>query len=134
MQRNGYSLKRGQSLRAKGDKARDKWWQCEHTSLARFKAQNGKVKKKSAKFARNNIKKKSNYKRSSRYSSPKKTTFNQTSAIVIKSKYQGGKNLAWLDFYQKPVRCNRPKSLTAFAYCSENKLEQQTQFEKQYSQ
>jgi len=39
MQRKGYSLKRGESLRIKEDKARDKWWKCEHSSKAKFQAQ-----------------------------------------------------------------------------------------------
>ncbi|MFQ3337708.1 MAG: hypothetical protein ACI9VO_000473, partial [Colwellia sp.] len=52
MQRKGYSLKRGESLRAKEDKARDKWWQCENSSQAKFKAKYG-VKKKQAKKYKN---------------------------------------------------------------------------------
>ena len=65
--------------------------------------------------------------------SPNKvTTFNQTSAIVIKSKYQGKKKFAWLAFYQQPTQCKRPKSMAVFAYCSENKLQQQSEFEKSY--
>jgi len=142
MQRSGYSLKRGQSLRTKEDKARAKWWACEHSSLAKFKAQYGGGKKKAKKAK---TRKKSTHKKAvknktyyskmnkARSKSQKKvTTFNQSSAIVIKSKYQGNKKLAWLAFYQQPPQCKRPKSIAVFAYCSENKLQQQTEFENNY--
>ncbi len=49
MQRKSYSLKRGQSLREKEDKARDKWWQCENSSLSAFKSKYGTKKKKAKK-------------------------------------------------------------------------------------
>jgi len=141
MQRQSYSLKRGQSLRAKEDKARDKWWQCEHTSLAKFKAENGGGKKKP--------KKKVNKKRPAKYTKAKRNNtatkknslnysvkaipiFNQSSAIVIKAKYQGEKRLAWSTYYQRPSKCISPKSFNVFAFCSENKLQQQNQFEQEY--
>jgi len=141
-QRNGHSLKRGQSLRAKEDKARDKWWQCEHMSLAKFKAKNGGAKKKSknksnkrkaVNYAKTKNVKKSNSKKYTRFTYKAKTTFNQDSAIVIKSKYQGEKKLAWSKFYQRPSKCVSPKSLSVFAYCNENKLQQQSQFDQQYT-
>jgi hypothetical protein len=135
-QRNGYSLKRGQSLRAKEDKARDKWWQCENMSLAKFKVNNGggnkkKKKGKKKKLSKHTRKKVSN-KKYQFYASKSIPTFNQGSAIVIKSKYQGEKKLAWSQFYQRPSKCISPKSLNVFAYCSEDKLQQQGQFEQQY--
>ena len=136
IQRKGYSLKRGESLRAKEDKARDKWWQCEHSSKAKFKAQYG-GKKKKAKKSKNKktVKNKTYYtkmNKASLYSQKKVITFNQSSAIVIRSKYQGDKKLAWLQFYSQPIKCQRPKSMSIFAYCSENKLQQQSEFERSY--
>jgi len=130
MQRKGYSLKRGQSLRAKEDKARAKWWQCENSS--RFaKSSNKKSSKKKAK-------KKS---RDTQVYKPKRTSsikkgnavpFSSSNDIVITSKYQGDKKFAWLAFYQQPVRCQRPKKLTVFAACSEDRRAQQVIFEQQY--
>ncbi len=136
-QRSGYSLKRGQSLRAKEEKARDKWWQCEHMSLAKFKAQNGGKnkktkkgkKKKASKYASNKVSKK----KSQLYVNKSIATFNQGSAIVVKAKYQGDKRLAWSQFYQRPSKCISPKNLSIFAYCNENKLQQQSQFDQQYT-
>lgn len=136
MQRKSYSLKRGQALRVKEDKARDKWWQCENSSLSAFKSKYGTKKKK----AKKNKKKQ---KSTSHYAKLKKvklkppknmTTFNQDSAIVIKSKYQGNKKLAWLQFYQQPIKCQRPKNINMFAFCSEDKLQQRNAFEQQYTQ
>ncbi len=54
MQRQGYSNKRGQNLRIKEDKARDKWWQCENISLAKFTEKYGKHKKSSLKKKKKN--------------------------------------------------------------------------------
>jgi len=137
-QRNSYSLKRGQSLRAKEDKARDKWWQCENMSLAKFKAKYGGKNKKGKKREKKNkskyISKKENNKKSLSYVNKSIPTFNQGSAIVIKAKYQGEMRSAWSRFYQRPNKCISPKSLNVFAYCSEDKLQQQSQFERQYIQ
>jgi hypothetical protein len=141
MQRQGYSLKRGQNLRIKEDQARDKWWQCENISLAKFTKKQGKKKKSSRKktqkvatrTARVTIKTKSTKRAKVRYISSSNATFNKTSAIVVKSKYQGDKNSAWLVFYQKPTKCQRPKSFAVFAYCTENKREQQSLFEQAYN-
>ncbi len=138
MQRKGYSLKRGQTLRVKEDKARDKWWQCEHSSLASFKMKYGKKNKKSKKQS----KKKKLAKNSTYYTKMniknaylvnKVARFNQGSAIVIKAKYQGDKKWAWLAFYQQPIKCQRPKNLNIFAYCSEDKQQQQGVFEQKYN-
>ena len=122
MQRNGYSVKRGISLRAREDKARDKWWQCEKGLDGKTKnKKKGKSTKKSA--------------ADKRYTSKKisaGTPFKTTNAIVIKSKYQGNKKQAWIKFYQQPAQCNRPKSLAIFASCSEDKQAQRINFEQQY--
>ena len=117
MQRNGYSLKRGQSLRAKEDKARGKWWQCEHSS--RYTKAN-KGKKKSKKTGGNINKRKQVAANKSRqlYLAKKATSapFNSRDAIVIKSKFQGDKKFAWLAFYQQPIKCQRAKKLDRVCY------------------
>ncbi|MEW6993545.1 hypothetical protein AADZ84_04640 [Colwelliaceae bacterium MEBiC 14330] len=140
MQRQGYSVKRGQKLRVKEDKARDKWWQCEHSSLAKFTAKYSKNTKSSQRKSQNSASK-STAKKTKRKATNKQVindiaitniSFNQTSAIVIKAKYQGDKQMAWLDFYQKPSKCKQPKNLTVFAFCNENKRKQQSLFEQVY--
>lgn len=126
MQRNGYSSKRGLSLRAKEDKARDKWWQCEKGRGAKNKS-----KKKAKKENRNKSSHYSaNYKQNKGTQIHAGTPFKTNSAIVVKSKYQGSKKQAWLKFYQQPAQCNRPKSLAVFASCSENKRAQRSDFEQ----
>ena len=136
MQRKSYSLKRGQALRVKEDKARDKWWQCENSSLSAFKSKYG-TKKKKAKKNKKKQKSTIHYAKLNKVilKPPKNmTTFNQDSAIVIKSKYQGNKKLAWLQFYQQPIKCQRPKNINMFAFCSEDKIQQRDAFEQQYTQ
>ncbi len=134
MQRNGYSLKRGISLRAREDKARDKWWQCEQGRERKAKSKS-KTKNKDKNKSKN--KNKSN-RATDKLTAPTKisagTPFKTSNAIVIKSKYQGDKKQAWLKFYQQPAKCNRPKNLAIFVYCSENKQAQRIDFEKKYKQ
>lgn len=127
LQRNGYSVKRGVSLRAREDKARADWWQCE----------NGKKKKAKSKKTKGKSASKNNHSnRTSHSVSQGKikagTPFETTGAIVIKSKYQGRKKQAWLAFYQQPKRCQRPKSIQTFAFCSEDKQKQRLIFEQGY--
>jgi len=130
LQRSGYSASRGLSLRDREDKARKKWWQCENSS--------GKAKKISKKkIKKNSENKTTRYSTGSKRVKSKKihagTPFKSSNAIVIKSKYQGVKKQAWLNYYQQPNKCIRPKSLPVFAYCSENKQLQQVDFEKQFN-
>lgn len=147
-QRKGYSLKRGESLRGKEDKARDIWWECENSSLAKFNKKYGskkkskkKAKKKTTKIAKSSYKKstKSNsyYNKLNKVSyAPYKTKaiFNKDSAIVIKSKFQGDKHLAWLAYYDKPEKCQRPKTMSVFAFCNEHKRQQQEEFDQSYQE
>lgn len=133
MQRQSSSLKRSQSLRSREDKARAIWWECENTSAAKFKAKYSKKKSKKKKVARKKSAKKSQKKRKSTLLlSQPQSTFNQGSSIVIKSKYQGDKQRAWLTFYEKPEQCKRPNKLSIFAYCHEDKIVQQGHFEQAY--
>jgi hypothetical protein len=129
LQRNGYSVKRGNSLRAKEDKARDKWWQCE---TGRSKKTNNK-KKGYSKNANNRFEMNKKIKEKSKMLTAG-IPFATNNAVVIKSKYQGKKKRAWLIYYQQPERCQRPKNLSIFAFCSENKQTQRSEFEQQYSQ
>jgi hypothetical protein len=124
MQRKGYSSQRGISLRAKEDKARDTWWQCEQ---GRKIKQKKKSKKKKTQSNYSNA----SLKRSTSKKIAAGTPF-KTNNIVIKSKYQGNKKQAWFKFYQQPTRCSRPKSLAVFASCSENKKAQRIKFEQEY--
>ncbi len=128
MQRNGYSSKRGVSLRAKEDKARNNWWQCE-------KGRKTKEKKKRKNKKHNKSKRKQSsviYKKNTQLKTTAGIPFKTNNAIVIKSKYHGIKKQAWLKFYQQPTHCNRPKSLAIFASCSENKQAQRINFEQEY--
>jgi len=124
MQRSGYSTQRGDSLRAREDKARDKWWQCE---TGKSKKLSKKKKKKSKALSSS-----SKIKHSKNKVIKAGTPFKTNRVVVIKSKYQGDKKRAWLGFYQQPIQCQQPKSLQVFAFCSENKQAQQTMFEQKY--
>jgi len=129
LQRSGYSAKRGLSLRGREDKARDNWWQCENGR--------GKSKQHSAKkMNKNNESKTVSHNLQSKRVTSKTiiagAPFKTNNAIVIKSKYQGDKKQAWLNYYQQPNKCLRPKSLSVFAFCSENKRTQRINFEDQY--
>jgi hypothetical protein len=130
-QRNGYSVKKGISLQNKADNVRDKWWRCENSSKY---SQSGDKKastnkKSKAKANAKPIKKESSAK--IKASSPIKP-FLSSKAVVINSRFQGKKQQAWLEYYQKPEKCRRIKSTQMFAFCVEDKTKQQDQFEQQY--
>lgn len=127
LQRNGHSAKQGLSLRGREDKARDQWWQCENGRNKTKGKSKKKVKNKSRAASDNN-----QPKRIKSHKLTAGTPFKTSNAIVIKSKYEGDKKQAWLKYYQQPDKCVRPKSLAIFAFCSENKQMQQTNFDKQY--
>ena len=127
MQRNGYSSKRGLSLRDREDKARETWWNCE-TGRSNKKSKQKKVNKRQKNTKSNRVSPLS-------YKEIKAgTPFKTSNAIVMKSIYEGDKKHAWLNFYQQPEQCLRPKSLSEFAFCSENKLKQRATFEEQYNE
>ena len=128
MQRNSYSSQRGVSLRTKEDKARDKWWQCEQGRGRKAK----KKTKSKAKGKSNNSQSRTKNKQNLPVEISAGSPFKTNNVIVIKSKYQGNKKQAWIKFYQQPTQCNRPKSLSVFAFCSEDKQAQRSDFEQEY--
>jgi hypothetical protein len=132
LQRKPYSAQKGISLRNREDKARDLWWQCENGS-SKTKKKINKKKKQQNKKSRT----KGNYfSRTTKVKNKKNNVvipFKTSNAIVIKSKYKGDKQVAWLTFYQQPSQCIQPKKLSVFAFCSENKQAQRADFEKYYS-
>ena len=130
-QRAGYSNKRGQSLRQREDKAREKWWQCENPSYGRDKRKKlskSSKKKSQTKLVNTSQSRKKSYQAIKINDSP----FANNSNIQVKTAYQGEKKHAWLRFYQRPSKCHKPKNLSTFAYCSENKQQQRLAFEQVY--
>jgi hypothetical protein len=127
LQRKGYSLKQGQSLTRKENRARAKWWKCEQGTLS-----TRKLKKRPKKNNKSSNIQSRSYNKNADLINVKLTPINQHSAIVIKAKYQGDKRAAWRKFYQQPTQCQQPKTLKTFAYCTENKLQQQALFEQDY--
>lgn len=127
-QRQGYSAKKGASLQARLEKMRDKWWQCENTS--KYSQSKKKQKKKIKLHKAINKRVKTNTYTSNSHKVVKPFTTSQ--AIVIKSRFKGKKQQAWLNYYQQPKKCNRAKTTQVFAFCVENKAIQQDEFVRQY--
>lgn len=127
-QRQGNSISKSNSLAKKESKARKVWWQCE----------TGKLKKKSKKGKKTSTSVQANKqtmttKRVKSYQVTKKLVpFSSNKAIVAQAPYQGDRLYAWLDFYQQPKECSRPKSTQVFAKCMEDKRLQQQKFEQKY--
>lgn len=128
-QRQGYSLKQGQSLKLREQKARDKWWLCEKGLLKTKKKTKSKAKKK-AQQQKLAVKKK--LKSTNNATNPLVLApFSSSKAIVVKQKYQGEQLYQWLNFYQAPKGCSKPKSMSKFTACIEDKHRQQLAFESQ---
>jgi len=122
-QRQGYSVRRGISLQARADKAREKWWQCEN----RINKPKKKTKIKPSVTQKSTL-------ASTDVSTKKITPFATSQAIVVKSRFKGEKQQAWLDYYQKqrPQKCKRPKTIKIFAFCMEDKAKKQAVFARNY--
>ena len=145
LQRKGYALKKGQSLRSREDKARDEWWQCERSSSFKKtkrkksksrKANNKKIKKKQVyknKKANKQKNKEKNKEKNNKIKSVQ-APFSNNQAIDLGSKYPRAKLFSWLKYYQRPARCHKPADLNTFVFCSEDKLVQQRRFEQQYKE
>jgi len=129
-QRQANSNKRSNSLATQEAKARKTWWQCENGKLK------PKAKKKPrVKIKRTNKKKVINLRRvdGEKSGSPKPIMpFSTQNSVLIHAKYQGEKLQAWLLFYQPKKTCRRPKSMSQFSACAEEKRRQQIEFEKNY--
>lgn len=122
-QRVGHSNKKGRSLVKQEAKFRDKWWQCQQGKLVT------KNKKGKSKVKNKVVTNKTNTKELYKHYQP-----NMTNQLVLKAKYQGQQQQDWLDYYQQPNKCKRPKSTKVFAYCIEDEQQQQLKFERQYQQ
>ncbi len=126
-QRNGYSVKKGISLQKRADNAQVKWWRCENT------LNKGYVGKKKASSRKKNKRKIKITKSSSiKINKRVKPVFSDAKIVVIKSRFHGLKQQAWLDYYQQPERCRHPKNSQVFAFCVENRMQQQQKFARQY--
>jgi len=124
-QRQGHSLKRSNTLNEQEHKARKLWWQCKKSPTK--KRNNSKSKSKSKSKKQNNQTAEKVYKRSGATSN-----FKSSGAISVKEKYEGKKNFDWLNYYQQPEECKRPKKLSVFARCTEDRQAQQLKFEQNY--
>ncbi|WP_426369254.1 hypothetical protein [Pseudocolwellia sp. HL-MZ7] len=116
--KQGQSIKSSASLRKKEDIAREKWWDCENnktTSSSTSKKKVVKLKKTDKSILED---------------APK--VFSSNKNIVIKGRFSGDKQLQWLEYYQRPKKCGRPKTTQVFAFCMEDKTEQQNKFEQEY--
>ncbi|TWX53003.1 hypothetical protein [Colwellia hornerae] len=128
-QRQGHSLKRSESLKKQQESAREKWWQCQQGQLKKPTSNKQNIQKK--KQRKNSVK--GQHLSGSSASDVKKTRiepFETSAALVLKSRYQGKKLQAWLEYYQQPKQCSRPKTIKKFAFCVENRRTQQLAFDK----
>ncbi len=105
------------------------WWQC----------QKGKTKKKAKKKAKKTQKlsgktqaqMNQNQRKIIKAKSP---TYAENKPLVIKGAFSGAKQQAWLNAYDKPKKCIRPKVMSVFAYCVEHAKKAQEIFDQQYNQ
>ncbi len=134
MQKVGHSNSKGRSLSQREEKAREVWWQCQQGKLPK-----AKVKKSNSSKSANSSKRKNTTPAKKSFVVSQKTKqaktgstseFNLTNKLVIKGKFQGEKQQRWLDYYQQPEQCIKPKSTQTFAFCMENRRLQQQAFDK----
>ena len=133
-QRAGYSNRQGKALAKKEQKARDKWWRCKqgkqvkNNQKTKHKAKERNKRTKQTKPTITKINPQ-NFRRKGGLNTPPRAL---TNTVVLKAKYTGIKQQHWLNFYRQPSRCRVPKSTQEFAFCIENKHQQQKLFEANY--
>lgn len=126
-QKQGHSLKRGESLNKQEDKARKIWWQCEQGHLKKTHSSNKQKKQQKYKMPKQQSLTAVSLTQMSKVSVK---PFQTTAPLVIKSRYQGKQLQAWLQYYRQPKKCSRPKTTKQFAFCVEDRRNQQLVFEK----
>lgn len=120
-QKQGHSAKESIRLQEKERVAWQKWQDC--------KKGKNRTKKKTIKPKRK-IYKPTNNKKTIKFEQD--FVFTTNNALVVKGKYKGKKQQAWLNYYKMPKDCKKPKSTQQFAACLNEKEQQQIAFEKQY--
>lgn len=124
-QKQGHSLKRGESLNKQENKARKIWWQCEQGHLKKTHSSKNK-QQKNKRPKQQSLTAASLTKMSKVSIKP----FQTTAPLLLKSRYQGKQLQAWLLYYRQPKKCSRPKTTKQFAFCVEDRRNQQLAFEK----
>jgi len=129
-QKQGHNLKRSESLNKQEAKARKKWWRCEQGLLKKVAASKSKNKSKNYKLKNSTVKHQPISEKARKgITKVNKKPFRSTVAVVVKSRYQGLQLYAWLEYYQQPEKCRRPKNTKQFAFCVEDRRKQQLAFE-----
>ena len=126
-QKQGHTLKRGESLNKQESKARNIWWKCEQGHLKKTHLSNKQKKQKKSKVPKQQRVTKASLTQMSKVSLK---PFQMTAPLVVKSRYQGKQLQAWLVYYRQPKKCSRPKTTKQFAFCVEDRRNQQRSFEK----
>lgn len=121
-QKQGHSAKESIRLQEKERVAWQKWQDCKKGKL-------NKKKNKLIKSKRKIYKPKVNEKI---IKLEQGSAFSTNKGLVVKGKYKGRKQQAWLNYYKMPQGCKKPKSTQQFAACLYEKEQQQIAFEKQY--
>ena len=125
LQKEGHSAKQSVRFHQQEQKAWQTWMDCKKGKLKR----KSKRKKGSSKQVSNKALK----------VKPQKiirlnpgSAFENKQGVVVKGKYSGKKQQAWLNFYQPLAKCRKPKSTQTFAFCLNDREKQQHLFETQY--
>lgn len=120
-QRLGHSGKKALSLQNKETNIRKKWWQCENSNdVAAVHKHHKKLRRSPTRNILLNAVKKA------------VKPFFTTRKIVVTSEFKGEKQQAWLLYYQMPPQCRQTKNMQVFAFCVENRHQQQKLFEHAY--
>ena len=125
LQKTKHSASTSVSLHKREQEAFDKWQACKKGKL-NTKTSNKKAKPSLEEAQRQKQEKIVKLMPGSAFSSKKD--------IVLKGKYQGAMQQAWLDYYKQPDHCYTPKNTQVFAQCMEDRIRQQALFEVAYAE
>lgn len=62
------------------------------------------------------------------------SAFDTKQGVRVKADFSGADQQAWLDYYQMPVACRKPKTTQQFAFCMEDREKQKLAFSQLFEE
>lgn len=115
-QKQAHSAQKSIKLHQKEQSAWKRWQDCKKGKKAKKKSKKKKNKQRNTHNTTQSMK---------LVLQPSGSAFATRKAVVIKGKYRGEKQQAWLQYYKMPKACKKPATTQKFAACLENKEQQQ---------
>lgn len=124
-QRQGHSAKQSARLQERERKAWQKWQDCKKGKLSKKTKRKSKTRYVASPLKASEIE---------IVSLKQGSAFNTQQGVRMKADFTGADQQAWLDYYQMPKQCRKPKTTQQFAFCMEDREKQKLVFSQLLSE